>query len=127
MSFAFADGLSYIFIVRIQLFCSQKLLEVSRWVSQLLCIFPSQFTSACNKQRRLAALLRKNAEGAMTAKEQQELEDLHFETSFSTLKKAKALVLLKSRGEQLPPPFAKKPAPKDCSAFSIPMQLLPYA
>ncbi len=55
-----------------------------------------------NKQRRLETLLHKNSEGTMTAKEEAELDGLHLETSLATLKKAKALVLLKSRGEILP-------------------------
>lgn len=60
-----------------------------------------------NKQRRLETLLHKNSAGAMTAKEEAELDGLHLETSFATLKKAQALILLKSRGETLPAPFAE--------------------
>ncbi len=59
-----------------------------------------------NKQRRLEKLLQKNSADTITAKEQAELDGLHMETSFATLKKAKALTLLKIRGEQLPAPFA---------------------
>lgn len=67
----------------------------------------AQSKLSSNKQRRLETLLHKNSEGTITAKEEAELDGLHLETSFATLKKAKALVLLKSRGESLPAPFGE--------------------
>ena len=47
------------------------------------------------KQNRLELLLEKNAEGTLTADECNELDALHMGTSFLTLKKAKAMLLLK--------------------------------
>lgn len=49
------------------------------------------------KQSRLELLLEKNVEGTLTAEEYNELDGLHMETSFLTLKKAKAMLLLKKQ------------------------------
>lgn len=53
------------------------------------------------KQRKFDKLLQKNSEGQLTSKELDELDDLHLEANFLTLKKAQALVILKERGHDL--------------------------
>jgi hypothetical protein len=59
------------------------------------------------KQRKLSKLLQKNSEGTISAKELEELDNLHLEVDFLTLKKAQALVLLKERGHGRPISNAK--------------------
>jgi hypothetical protein len=54
------------------------------------------------KQRKLDKLLQKNSEGQLTSRELDELDNLHLEANFLTLKKAQALVILKERGCKSP-------------------------
>jgi antitoxin component of MazEF toxin-antitoxin module len=55
------------------------------------------------KQRRLSHLLWKNQEGAITAKEEQELDVLIVEGQEATLRKAKAILALKHLGIDIIP------------------------
>ena len=57
---------------------------------------------AITKQRKLDKLLKKNSEEVLTPKELAELDALHLEANFLTLKKAQALALLYERGCKLP-------------------------
>ena len=54
------------------------------------------------KQQKLDKLLEKNREDFLTFREREELDVLHLEADFLTLKKAQALVILKERGCKLP-------------------------
>ena len=57
---------------------------------------------AASKQRRWKRLLDKNAQGTLTASEQQELEQLIAESDRLTLYKAHAYLILKKRGRHIP-------------------------
>ena len=54
------------------------------------------------KQRKLDRLLQKNSEGTLTSQEGAQLDDVQLEANLFMLKKAQALVILKSRGYRLP-------------------------
>ena len=54
------------------------------------------------KQRKLDRLLKKNSLGTITLNEIAELDDIQLQANSLMLKKAKALVLLKSMGYSLP-------------------------
>ncbi len=69
-------------------------------ISRLQTIAKSKLSAA--KQRKLDKLLLKNSEGNLTTKESAELDEVHLEANFLTLKKAEALALLKSKGHDLP-------------------------
>jgi len=53
------------------------------------------------KQRKLDRFSEKNSMGTLSPKELEELDNLQLEVNFLTLKKAKALALLKERGHSL--------------------------
>jgi len=75
-----------------------KLYDLSN--AQLEKIAKSKLSIA--KQHKLDKLLEKNREDILTPKELAELDALHLEANFLTLKKAQALALLYERGCKLP-------------------------
>jgi hypothetical protein len=69
-------------------------------VVQLQRLAKGQFSFA--KQRKLDRLLQKNRDGVLTTEELARLDEVQLEANFFMLKKAQALVILKSRGYRLP-------------------------
>jgi len=69
-------------------------------IAQLQRVAKSKLPLA--KQRKLDRLLQKNSEVALTSQELAELDQVQLEANFFMLKKAQALVVLKSRGYRLP-------------------------
>lgn len=61
------------------------------------------------KQRKLDQLLQKHAENKITPKEIVELDKLQIEANFLTLRKAKALALLRNREFHISPPGNRLP------------------